>query len=76
MMQKQDSPEDHGTPKKGIHMEEVSTPMRNSTEKMQKGNLGILRKKLEENRYRHFIVTFEVVTTVNMKITNLVGCDV
>jgi hypothetical protein len=48
VMQKQDSPEqveDHGTPKKGVHEEKV----RKSTEKMPKGNLILLRKKLEEN---------------------------
>jgi hypothetical protein len=53
-MQKQDSPEqveDHGTPKKGVHEEEV----RKSTEKMPKGNLILLRKKLEENRYEQLV---------------------
>jgi hypothetical protein len=49
-MQKQDSPEqveDHGTPKKGVHEEEVMK----SAEKIPKRNLILLRKKLEENRY-------------------------
>jgi hypothetical protein len=47
--------EDHGTPKKGIHEEEVSPAVRKSTEKMPKGNLVLLRKKLEENRYDRLV---------------------
>ncbi|PNF39690.1 hypothetical protein B7P43_G05662 [Cryptotermes secundus] len=55
VVQKQDSPEqveDLETPKKGSHKEEVSTPVRKSTEKVPKGNLVLLRKKLEENRLK------------------------
>jgi hypothetical protein len=57
-MWKQDTSEhqvqvqDPGTPKEGSHTEELSAPGRSSGEKMPKGNLVLLRKKLEENRYR------------------------
>jgi hypothetical protein len=57
-MQKQDSPEhqaqvqDPGTPKGESHKEQASTPGKSSTEKLPKGNLTLLRKKLEENRYK------------------------
>lgn len=52
--EKQDSSQhelqDPETPKVGSRKEVVSTPGKGSTEKMPKGNLVLLRKKLEENR--------------------------
>jgi hypothetical protein len=56
-MRKQDSVEheaqvqDSGTPRDESH-EEALTPGKSSTEKLPKGNLILLRKKLEENRYK------------------------
>jgi hypothetical protein len=55
--QKEDSSEhqaqmqDPGTPKDESHKEEASAAGKSSTEKLPKGNLILLRKKLEENRY-------------------------
>lgn len=70
VMQKQDCTEhqaqvmDPRTPKVESLKEETSPPGKSSAEKVPKGNLILLRKKLEENRYEQLIACHKGFTII------------